>query len=161
MLLMRRLPYLLAVLLLPAPALAEEPERARDLVRAALLDGATIPGPAEMPVAATGDAAGVHHALPQRRIDAEHEAHVRAAEHGARHSREAHPTHGGDATGGAMHGGAGGMSGMDGGADCHDAAGNMRTRGMHDGGGGMGPGHGMGMETAPLTGSDGARGVTR
>jgi len=155
---MRHLPCLVAVLFLAAPALAEEPGRARDLVRAALLEGATVPGAAEMPVASAG---GAHHVLPERRNDAEHEAHVRAAEHGARHSREAHPAHGGDGAGGAMHGGARGMSGMDGGADCHDAAGNVRTRGMHDGGG-MGPGHGgMGMETAPLTASGGARGATR
>lgn len=159
---MRRLPFLLAVLFLAASALADEPEGARVLARAALLDGATVPGPAELSLATAGGAAGAHHALPHQRIDAEHEAHLRAAEHGARHSGEEHPARGGDGAGGAMRGGAGDTSRMDGGADCHDAARNMRTRGMHDGDGGMGPGHGgMGLTAAPLTGADSARGATR
>jgi hypothetical protein len=49
---------------------------------------------------------------------------------------------------------------MEGGADCHDAAGNRRTRGMHDGE--MDPEHpNMPMKTAPLPDSAGARSVTR
>jgi hypothetical protein len=51
-----------------------------------------------------------------------------------------------------MHGGTGG--GMDAGADCHDAAGNMRTRGMHGGDGQMDPRHpGMGMKPATAAGA--------
>ncbi len=154
---MPRASCILAVLLLAAPALAEEPGRARDLARAALLDGATVPPAAEMPLTDGGDPAGAPHALPHGRFDAEHEAHVRAAEHGARHGQEAHHPARGEGAGGAMHGGTGGP-GMDAGADCHDAAGNMRTRRMHDGGGGMDPGHpGMGMKPAPST----AAGATR
>jgi hypothetical protein len=158
---MPRLFFLVAVLFLAAPALAEEAERARDLARAALLEGATVPLAAEMP-GTIGDHAGAHHALPSRRVDPEHEAHVRAAQHGTRHSREARPAHAGEAAGGPMHGGAAGP-GMDEGADCHDAASNRRTRGMHDGGGDMDPGHpgGMGMKTAPFLDPAGARGGAR
>lgn len=149
---MRRLPCI-AFLLLAGPALAEDPPRPRDVVRAALLDGATMPAPAEMPLSTPADAAAGARDTPRKRIDLEREAHLRAAEHGNRHSREAQPSPRGDAAAGMMHGGAGGM---DGGADCHDAASNMRTRSMHDGGGGMGPGH-MGMQVPPPTAESGAR----
>lgn len=144
----RRLPCI-AFLLFAALARAEEPARPRDVVRAALLDGATLPAPAEMPLATPADAAAGGHEAARKRIDLEREAHLRAAEHGNRQSREPHPSPRGDAAGGMTHGGA---DGMDGGTDCHDAASNMRTRSMHGGGGGMGPGH-MGMDTAPPTGT--------
>lgn len=137
---MRRLVILL-IFASPPLAVADEAERAREMVRAALLDAASLPPPPEMPAAQAEERK--HPRLP---IDPEHEAHRRAVEHGERHSREAQPGHRG-AEGSAGPHGASGMPGMDPGGDCHDAAGNMRTRGTHDGG--MGPGHQMGMQAAP------------
>jgi hypothetical protein len=117
------------------PALADDPSAAsaHEAVRAALLEQATLP--VDHP-AMPDDVAGPtrhQHAARARHEDAERAAHERAASHGARHSREMRSEHGsGSSMHGPMHGGAGG-AGMDSGMDCHDPAGNQRTRGTHDG----------------------------
>jgi hypothetical protein len=116
------------------PALADDASAAaaHTAVRAALLEGATLPvhHPA-MPDEVSGPARH-EHAARARHEEAERAAHTRAAAHGARHSRGTRPEHGaGSSMYGPMHGGSGG-AGMDSGIDCHDPAGNQRTRGMHD-----------------------------
>ena len=80
-----------------------------------------------------------------RRAEAERAAHQRALEHGARRSGAGRTERDARGAPGGMHGGGGGDSW---GADCQDAAGNSRTKDMHDGG--M-PGHPMpgGMKASP------------
>jgi hypothetical protein len=127
---------LIIALVAAGPVAADDPAvaAAHAAVREALLERATLPvvgGPAlEQPSAqvATG------HAARARQEDPERAAHSRAAAHGTRHSRDAHPEHGEGWKHGGAHGGSTmGRSGMDPEWDCHDPAENERTRGVHDG----------------------------
>lgn len=129
---------LIAVLVVAAatPALADDASAAaaHEAVRAALLEGATLP--AEHPAMPDEVASRTRHehAARARHEEAEAAAHAKAKAHGARHSRELRHENGpGSSTYGPMHGGRSGGAGMDSGMDCHDPAGNQRTRGMHDG----------------------------
>lgn len=132
---MRSTSLIAFALIAAVPALADDASAtaAHQAVRDALLEGATLPvdRPA-MPDEVSGPARH-EHAARARHEGAERAAHRRAAAHGARHSRETRPEHGnGSSMYGPMHGGSGG-AGMDSGMDCHDPAGNQRTREMHDG----------------------------
>lgn len=137
---MRRTTLIAFALAAALPALADEPgvAAAHEAVRDALLEGATLPvdHPA-MPDEVAGPARP-EHAARARHEEAERAAHMRAAAHGARHSRETRPEHGpGSPMYGPMHGGSGGTgmgTGMDSGMECRDPAGDQRTRGMRDGG---------------------------
>ena len=124
--------YLLSFALLAAPV-AVRPDEGRadahEAVRAALLEAATVPAPPEQG-GRTNERWG-HEAAHRARHDAEREAHERAGEHGRKHGSEAGADHG--LRGGASPHAAPGSAGMDGGFDCHDPAGNERTRDMHDG----------------------------
>ena len=110
-------------------AQADDPaQQAHAIMRQALLDRAV-----RVPDATTSSRESTATARERmdrmRRAEAERAAHERAAEHGSKRSgvgRSDRETHGAP---GSMHGGSGSW-----GMDCQDAAGNSRTKDMHDGG---------------------------
>lgn len=124
----RLLPAIALALMLPAPAARpDEPRDAHEVVRAALLDAATVPAPP-----GHGREREERSAHEVARHAAEREAHERAVEHGRRHGVEAGAEHGARGSG-SPHGAPGSRATMDGSIGCHDPAGNDRTRDMHDG----------------------------
>jgi hypothetical protein len=123
---------LIVALMVAAPAAADDAAEAaaHAAVREALLERATLPEHRPEHDQASAQVAHEHLARA-RQEEAERAAHSRAAAHGARQTRDAHPEHGDRSW---MRGGSSTMSGsgMDSGWDCHDPAENDRTRGMHD-----------------------------
>lgn len=115
-------------------ASADDPaQEAHAIMRRAMLDRAmgtarAMAGDREM---APASAAARRQLDRMRRAEAERDAHRRALEHGARRSGAGRTERDARGAPGGMHGGSGGNSW---GTDCQDAAGNSRTRDMHDGG---------------------------
>lgn len=130
------IPGLVVTLLAAAPAAADDAggaAAAHAAVREALLEKATMPIELLEGTAQSTARASHEHVMRARQEETEKAAHSRAVDHGARHSREAHPEHGAESwMPGSMHG-SGTSGGMDSGWDCHDPAENERTRGTHDG----------------------------
>lgn len=107
---------------------------AHAIMRQALSDRAveaTRERAADREAAPSAGAAARQHADRVRRSEAERAAHRRALEHGSRRSGAGRPDREMHGAPGGMHGGGMGDSW---GMDCQDAAGNRRSRDMHDGG---------------------------
>jgi hypothetical protein len=133
-----------AIELCAAGALADDPaQQAHAMMREALLERAGVTADALIGSRGTAHPAATiarEHMDRMRGAEAERAAHRRAVEHGTRRSGAGRPdreTHGAP---GNMHGGSSSSGSW--GMDCQDAAGNWRTKDMHDdwmmpGGGGM------------------------